>query len=28
LINKRALNKDVKPTLESIEKMQQQIKNE
>ncbi|EAR12629.1 hypothetical protein PI23P_08385 [Polaribacter irgensii 23-P] len=27
-INKRALNKDVKPTLESIEKMQQQIKNE
>jgi len=25
-INKRALNKDVKPTLESIEKMQQQIK--
>jgi len=27
-INKRALNKGVKPTLESIEKMQQQIKNE
>jgi hypothetical protein len=27
-INKRALNKDVKPTIESIEKMQQQIKNE
>lgn len=27
-INKRALNKVVKPTLESIEKMQQQIKNE
>jgi len=27
-IHKRALNKDVKPTLESIEKMQQQIKNE
>lgn len=27
-INKRALNKAVKPTLESIEKMQQQIKNE
>ena len=27
-INKRALNKDVKPTLASIEKMQQQIKNE
>lgn len=25
-INKRALNKDVKPTLECIEKMQQQIK--
>lgn len=25
-INNRALNKDVKPTLESIEKMQQQIK--
>jgi hypothetical protein len=28
LINKRALNKDVKPTIESIEKMQRQIKNE
>jgi positive regulator of sigma E activity len=27
-INKRALNKDVKPTIESIEKMQQQIKYE
>ena len=27
-INKRALNKDVKPTIESIEKMQQQIENE
>jgi positive regulator of sigma E activity len=27
-INKRALNKDVKPTIESIETMQQQIKNE
>ncbi len=27
-VNKRTLNKDVKPTLERIEKLQQQIKNE
>jgi len=27
-INKRALNKDIKPNIESIEKMLQQIKNE
>jgi len=27
-VNKRALDKDLKPTIESIEKMQQQIKNE